>query len=378
MAAEVMAKAGLKVSVAEGKPTVGRKFLMAGKSGLNLTKDEATAEFLHAYSEAEAWLRPMIAAFGPEEVQNWARGLGQEVFTGSSGRVFPKAMKASPLLRAWLARLDGLGVDMRRRWELHDLAGTRARFKTPEGAVEFDADVVVLAMGGASWARLGSDGTWTNWLTGSAPFQPANVGLRVTWSSHMAAHLGQAIKGIALQAGTYRSRGEMTISKHGLEGGGIYSVSRGVREGHTLTVDLFPDLTEPEISRRLERPRGKASMSNHLRKVLRQDGARKALVQEWLRPLPDVPLLAGAMKSLPVTVEGLRPMDEAISTSGGVTRSQVDEALMLNTRPGVFVAGEMLDWEAPTGGYLLTGCFATGRWAGDQAARYLATKGSGT
>ncbi len=374
MAADRLAAAGCKVTLAEKMPSPGRKFLMAGKSGLNLTKDEAEAEFLRAYAEAADWLRPMLAAFGPTQVQDWARGLGQDVFTGTTGRVFPVAMKASPLLRAWLRRLDGLGVDLRRRWRLVTLEGTVAVFDTPEGLRRAQADVVVLALGGASWARLGSDGAWAEWLPGNAPFQPANVGLRIDWSAHMPPFFGQPIKGAALQAGSYQTRGEFTLSASGLEGGGVYAISRGVREGHALVLDLFPDLTIEDLHARLARPRGKASLTNHLRKVLRLDGARRALVQEWLRPFPQDAALASALKAIPVPVAGLRPMDEAISTAGGVAARQVDAGLMLRDRPGVFVAGEMLDWEAPTGGYLLTACFATGLWAGDHAADFVAAK----
>ena len=372
MAAERLAQSGCKVTIADKMPSPGRKFLMAGKSGLNLTKVEATSLFHQSYREAEPWLRPMLAAFGPDDVQNWARNLGQEVFTGSTGRVFPKVMKASPLLRAWLARLEELGVDLRKRWRLITLEGATAVFDTPDGLRRASADVLVLALGGASWARLGSDGAWREWLPGEALFQAANAGLSVDWSDHMRPFFGQPVKGVALNAGSLTSRGEFTVSSRGLEGGGIYSVSRGVREGAPLVLDLFPDLTEDEIATRLRRTRGKASLSNHLRKVLKLDGVRLALVQEWVRPMPAVDVLAKSLKSLNVPVSGLRPMDEAISTAGGVRRDQVNDGLMLLDRPGVFVAGEMLGWEAPTGGYLLTACFATGRWAGDHAVQFAA------
>ena len=372
MAAERLAQSGCKVTIADKMPSPGRKFLMAGKSGLNLTKVEATSLFHQAFSEAEPWLSPMLASFGPDDVQNWARNLGQEVFTGSTGRVFPKVMKASPLLRAWLARLEGLGVDLRKRWRLITLEGVTAVFDTPDGLRRASADVLVLALGGASWARLGSDGAWREWLPGEAPFQAANAGLSVNWSDHMRPFFGQPVKGVALSAGNLTSRGEFTVSSRGLEGGGIYSVSRGVREGAPLVLDLFPDMSEDEIATRLNRTQGKASLSNHLRKVLKLDGVRRALMQEWLRPMPAVDVLAKSLKSLNVPVSGLRPMDEAISTAGGVRRDQVNDGLMLLDRPGVFVAGEMLDWEAPTGGYLLTACFATGRWAGDHAVQFAA------
>lgn len=371
MAAERLIQAGCDVLVTEAMPSPGRKFLMAGKSGLNLTKDEGKTDFIATYADAAEWLHPMLKAFGPRQVQEWARDLGQEVFTGTSGRVFPEAMKASPLLRAWLKRLDSKGVELRKRWRLTSIEETTCVFDTPEGERRAEADVVVLALGGASWARLGSNGAWADWIEDCAPFQPANVGVVVEWSAHMEPFLGQPVKGVALHAGEMVSRGEFALSERGLEGGGIYSISRAVRDGAALTLDLFPDLSVADVAARLAKPRGKASLANHLRKALRLDGARRALVQEWLRPLPEGEALAAALKAVPVPVTGLRPMDEAISTAGGVRQAQVDERLMLRDRAGVFVAGEMLDWEAPTGGYLLTGCLATGRWAGDHAADHI-------
>lgn len=373
MAAEALGRAGLGVLVAEAKPSVGRKFLMAGKSGLNLTRDEPFAPFLAAFGEAAGPLRPMLEEFGPEAVQDWARGLGQDLFTGSSGRVFPKVMKASPLLRAWLVRLGDLGVEIRTRWRWRGWEGEAALFDTPEGEVRLEPKVTVLALGGASWARLGSDGAWAETLRGEGvevtPFQPANMGLKVDWSEHMARHFGRPVKGTALIAGGQRVRGEYVISRRGLEGGGIYAVSRAVREGAELVIDLMPDWTEDKVLAALTRPRGKASLSNHLRKVLRLDPARLALLMEFGRPLPQGAALARLIKHLPVRHEGPRPLDEAISTAGGVAWGALDEGLMLRARPGTYCAGEMLDWEAPTGGYLLTGCLATGRWAGRAAAQ---------
>jgi uncharacterized flavoprotein (TIGR03862 family) len=372
MAAEEMARAGRRVVVAEGKPSVGRKFLMAGKSGLNLTKDESPEAALAAYAEADGALAPMVRAFGPAEVQAWARGLGQEVFTGSSGRVFPVAMKASPLLRAWLGRLTGLGVDIRPRHRWTGWDGDGFAFETPGGRVVVRPAVAVLALGGASWARLGSDGAWAPWLAARgvalAPFAGANVGLRVDWSPAMARHFGAPVKGAALLAGAAPVRGEFVISARGLEGGGIYAVSRAVREGDGLALDLAPDRTEAALAERLAAPRGKESLGNFIRKRLGLDPAKLALLMEWGRPLPEGAALARLVKRLPVGHAGMRPMDEAISTSGGVRWEAVDEGLMLKALPGVFVAGEMLDWEAPTGGYLLTACLATGRWAGRAAA----------
>ena len=370
MAAEALARAGLRVVVAEAKPSVGRKFLMAGKSGLNLTKDEASDAFLAAYAEAAPALRAVLAAFGPGSVQDWARGLGQEVFTGSSGRVFPVVMKASPLLRAWMARLSGLGVDMRTRWRWVGLEDG-FRFDTPAGVQVLRPDVTVLACGGASWARLGSDGRWADLLpdVARAPFQPANMGFAVAWSAYMARHFGQPVKGIALHAGAQVSRGEIVLSAKGVEGGGIYAVSRALREGAALHLDLAPDLSLSEVAARIARPRGKASLSNHLRKTLRLDPVKLALLMECGQPLPlESDLLAALIKALPLRHAGPLPMDQAISTAGGIRLDALDAGLMIHGMPGVFAAGEMLDWEAPTGGYLITASLATGLWAGQHAA----------
>jgi uncharacterized flavoprotein (TIGR03862 family) len=373
MAAEALARAGLRVVVAEAKPSVGRKFLMAGKSGLNITKDEALEAFVAAYAEAGPVLRPALAGFGPVDVQDWARGLGQEVFTGSSGRVFPVAMKASPLLRAWLARLADLGVEIRTRWRWVGCEDG-FRFETPEGVQVLHPDVTVLACGGASWARLGSDGAWAGLLPDVplAPFQPANMGFIVAWSAHMARHLGQPVKGIALHAGGQVSRGEIVLSSRGIEGGGIYAVSRALREGAGLVLDLMPDMDVEQVADRLARPRGKASLSNHLRKVLRLDPVKLALLMEFGQPLPQgAEALAAQVKALAVPHQGPRPMDEAISTAGGISLAALDDGLMIRAMPGVFAAGEMLDWEAPTGGYLITGALATGLWAGTHAAAWV-------
>ena len=376
MAAEELARAGHSVLVAEAKPSVARKLLMAGKSGLNLTKDESFDQLISNYVEAKDWLAPMIRDFDSQAVQDWARGLGVDLFTGSTGRVFPKVMKASPLVRAWLQRLTELGVQRRTGWFWRGWNGADLQFDTADGAQVITAKVTVLALGGASWARLGSDGTWAPVLAEQgvqlASFKPANAGLVVEWSNHMATQFGAPIKGIALKAGDLTSRGEAVISERGLEGGGIYSICAAVRDGAPLTLDLLPNLSEEEVARRLSRPRGKTSLSNHLRKVLKLDPARIALLQEFGRPLPqDAKKLSQVIKALPVKHAGLRPMDEAISTAGGVTRAALDDELMLRDKPGVFCVGEMLDWEAPTGGYLLTGCLATGRWAGLAAVRFL-------
>ena len=365
MAAEELALAGRRVVVCEAKPSVGRKFLMAGKSGLNITKDEDAARFAAAYRSA--WLGPMLAGFGPEAVKDWARGLGQEVFSGSSGRVFPVTMKGSPLLRAWLRRLDGLGVEVRTRWRWAGFDGDGFRFGTPEGEAVLRPAVTVLALGGASWARLGSDGAWVPWLRDRgvevAGWQPANMGFAVDWSPHMARYFGQPVKGAVLCAGDRRERGEFVISARGVEGGGIYAVSRDLREGAGLALDLMPDVTKGEVAARLARMRAGETLANRLRK-LGLPAVAVALVMEFGRGLDPV----AAVKALPVPLAGPRPLDEAISVAGGVTEAAVTGGLELRALPRVFVCGEMLDWEAPTGGYLLTGCLATGRWAGRAAA----------
>ncbi len=370
MAAQELARAGRRVVVAEGKPSVARKLLMAGKSGLNLTKDEPFDRFLATYGPGSAPLAPILQAFGPDEVKNWAVGLKQSLLIGSTGRVFPTVMKASPLLRAWLTELRDLGVEIRTRWYWRGWEGDGCLFDTPDGPERLTSNVTVLACGGASWARLGSDGAWAEYLapTETSPFLPANMGFVVEWSDHMQRHFGSPVKGVALSAGEARSRGEFVISQTGVEGGGIYSVSRILRDGEPLFVDLMPDTPIEKIRQRIARPRGKASMTNHLRKALGLDPAKLALLLECGGPLPDD--LAPLIKSLPIPVTGPRPMDQAISTAGGLRFGALDEGLMLRSRPGVFAAGEMLGWEAPTGGYLLTACLATGYWAGRHAAHF--------
>ncbi|WP_112311506.1 TIGR03862 family flavoprotein [Pseudogemmobacter bohemicus] len=366
MAAEELALAGRRVVICEAKPSPARKFLMAGKSGLNLTKDEPAATFAAHYTPPD-WLAQMLVEFGPETVKDFARGLGQEVFTGSSGRVFPVVMKGSPLLRAWLARLAGHGVTLRTRWRWTGFSGSGLSFETPEGARVLTPRVTVLAAGGASWARLGSDGGWTPWLSargvGIAPWQPANMGLSLSWSPHMARHFGQPVKGVRLSAGGLESRGEFVISGRGLEGGGIYPLSRPLREGAALLLDLLPGLSEAEIAARLARMRPGESLANRLRK-LGLSPVQAALAMEFGRPEP-----LARLRRLVIRHDGPRPLDEAISVAGGIRREALTPDLELRPLPGIFACGEMLDWEAPTGGYLLTGCFATGRWAGRAAAR---------
>lgn len=365
MAAETLAAAGHKVVIADAMPSVGRKFLMAGKSGLNLTKHEDIDTFIAGYGVISPAMEQALRDFGPTEVVAWAEGLSQEVFTGSTGRVFPKAMKASPLLRAWMARLDALGVELRTRLRWVGWDGDAPVFESPEGQITMPAKRVILALGGASWARLGSNGAWAAQIPDSvAPFAPANMGFRVNWSDHMSAHLGKPIKAIKLTAGDTVSRGEIVLSKDGIEGGGIYSVSKAMREGARLTVDLLPDWDLARIRQALEKPQGKNSLSNHLRKTLKLDAAQIALLTEFGRPFPRD--LAPLIKALPIAHDGPHPIDQAISTAGGV-RFDALQGFMLGERPDVFCAGEMLDWEAPTGGYLITACLASGRAAALQA-----------
>ncbi|UWP98295.1 TIGR03862 family flavoprotein [Aliiroseovarius crassostreae] len=375
MAAGDLARAGIKVTLAEAKPSPARKFLMAGKSGLNLTKDEPLEQFLANYSGSER-IRDITAGFGPEAVMGWARGLGQEVFTGSSGRVFPKVMKASPLLRAWMAELGELGVQLKTRWRWMGWEEEALIFDTPDGRVIDRPDATVLALGGASWRRLGSDAAWVPWLEQKgltlAPFQPSNVGLVVQWSDHMQKHFGRPIKPARLTAGAHSVRGEFVISSRGLEGSAIYAMSRALREGAALFVDLVPERDVADVAARLGRARGKATLTNHLRKQLKLGPVQIALLQEFARPLPQAPeQLASLIKAVPIRHEGPRPLDEAISVAGGLRFEELDQGLMIRALPGVFACGEMLDWDAPTGGYLLTACLATGRHAGRAAADYL-------
>ncbi|KRW95557.1 TIGR03862 family flavoprotein [Paracoccus sp. MKU1] len=381
MAAEVLAGQGVRVVVAEAMPTPARKFLMAGKSGLNLTRDEPWARFVTHYGGSAPGLRPPPeylenGEMGPAEVMAWARGLGVELFTGSTGRVFPVGMKASPLLRAWLARLAGQGVALRTRWRWSDFDGDGWRFAVPDGVEVLRPRAVVLALGGASWPRLGSDAAWVPWLRDKGvavtPFRPANMGFRVAWSAQMARHFGQAVKGVALHVADRVGRGEWVVTAGGIEGGGIYEVAAAMRDGDEAFVDLAPDLGAGELARRFARAPLKLSVGNRLRRVL-GDPLRAALLMEWGRPLPAEPeRLAMRAKALRVRHEGPMDIARAISSAGGIAAESLTGELELKALPGVFAAGEMLDWEAPTGGYLLTGCLSTGCLAGRGAAAYLA------
>lgn len=374
MAADVLSAHGVAVTVYEAMPSPARKFLMAGKSGLNITKEEPFEPFMQAYGASmPVALRRALEGLGPAEVMAWAEALGQSLFTGSSGRVFPTVMKASPLLRAWLARLTAQGVvlERRARWEGWD--GDALLIRRPGGVERVRADVTILAAGGASWPRLGADGAWAGWMGAAdvAPFAPANMGFEVDWTPHMARHFGAPVKGCVLRAGALEARAEFVISARGVEGGGIYAVSQAVREGAPLVVDLVPDLELAVVAKRLAKRRKKDTVTAHLRKALRLDPVKIALLQEFGRPFEGD--LAQKIKGLELRHAGPRPLAEAISTAGGLRFSALDDGLMLRGRNMVFAAGEMLDWEAPTGGYLITACLATGRYAALAACQRLAS-----
>jgi uncharacterized flavoprotein (TIGR03862 family) len=368
MAADILSAAGHSVLIADAMPSPARKFLMAGKSGLNLTK--VGSGFIEAFGDIPDSMVAALNDFGPDQVIEWANGLGQEVFIGSTGRVFPVVMKASPLLRAWLKRLDAQKVTLYTRWRWTGWDQDNWVFETPTGTQSVSADIVILAFGGASWARLGSDGHWAEKFSeDTAPFKPANMGFVVSWSDHMTPHFGSPVKGCTLMAGAHQSSGEFVISSRGLEGGGVYAISAAVRDGAPLTIDLLPSLSVEDIRAKLSR-KGKESLSNVLRKSLRLDPVKIALLNEFGRPFPSD--LAKLIKELPVRHGGPRPMDEAISVAGGLRFDALDDGFMMHRCKGVFCVGEMLDWEAPTGGYLITGCLATGRHAALAAIEYAA------
>mgnify|MGYP000893991099 FL=1 len=380
MAAEQAAQAGMRVAVAEAMPSPARKFLMAGKSGLNLTKAEEPNSFLQHF-DTIAPLKPILAQFGPAEVIGFAQGLGQEVFTGSTGRVFPTRMKASPLLRAWLARLDALGVVLlrRHRWIGPLTTDAPHLLTTPKGQVAVTARALILALGGASWARLGSDGAWQTPVAAAGvpivPIQASNVGLQRAWSDHMRPFSGQPVKNIELTVADQQSRGEFVITQSGVEGGAIYALGRMLRQTPLARIDLAPQLSIHALRDMISNRKPKDSLSNFLRKSVKLDATKRALLFELTRPMPrDTDGLIAAIKAAPLQVSGPRPIDEAISTAGGLSWDALTPELMLRDFPGVFCAGEMLDWDAPTGGYLITACLATGRWAGRAAADYLSAK----
>jgi len=399
MAAEAIAGAGVAVAVFDAMPSAGRKFLLAGRGGLNLTHSEPIESFLSRYGRAEPRIAPLLQAFGPDALREWAHGLGIDTFVGSSGRVFPSEMKAAPLLRAWLHRLRAAGarLRMRHRWTGWDDAG-RLRFEAPNGPLAVRARAVVLALGGASWARLGSDGAWVEALAARgvpvAPLQPANCGFDLGtlagrcepgWSPYFVGRFaGQPLKTVAAAMdGSVWRTGDFVITDTGIEGTLVYWLSAALRDAiaaHgsvTLRVDLTPGRSRERLAADLAKPRGGRSFANHLRARAAIDGIQAGLLREALGPeglaaaAAEPSRLADAIKSLPLPLARPRPIDEAISTAGGVRFEALDESLMLREMPGLFCAGEMLDWEAPTGGYLLTACFASGRAAGAGAARFV-------
>jgi uncharacterized flavoprotein (TIGR03862 family) len=389
MAAEVLAQGGAGVTVYDAMPSAGRKFLMAGRGGLNLTHSEALPAFLTRYREAMPPITAAITAFPPDVLRAWSEALGQPTFVGSSGRVFPEAFKASPLLRAWLRRLDSMGVQLklRHRWTGWDHEG-QLSFQTPEGKRAVDAHATVLALGGASWPRLGSDGAWAQILAARgvaiSPLKPANCGFTVAWSDIFRDRFeGQPLKGVALSFGEHSVRGEAVITRAGLEGGAIYALSADLREAilssgqATLRIALRPDLDINDLVARLSAPRSKQSFSNWLRKAAHISPVGIGLLQEAaiasgvsLSSLSPASL-AERINAVPIQLNGIAPIARAISTAGGISFDELDTDFMIRPLPGTFAAGEMLDWEAPTGGYLLQAAFATGAAAGRGVLKYL-------
>ena len=401
MAAETLALAGVQVEVFDAMPSVGRKFLLAGRGGLNITHSEAFDAFAGRYGTRRDRIEPLISAFGPQALRDWVEALGVGTFVGTSGRVFPDEMKAAPLLRAWLQRLREAGVrfHVRHRWTGWTDDG-RLRFATPAGPLEVRADATILALGGGSWARLGSDGAWVPLIAARgievAPLRPANCGFVAAspradaaggWSDHFRSRFaGQPLKSVAmrLDGDSAAARpGEAMISADGIEGSLIYALSAAIREridaagSATLNIDLAPGRPLERVLAEVSHPRGARSLASHLQSRVGIAGVKMALLRECLSPdeLADPARLAAAIKTLPLRLTATRPLDEAISSAGGVRFEDLDTGLMVRRQPGLFLAGEMLDWEAPTGGYLLTACFASGRRAGEGALTWLAGRG---
>lgn len=375
-AAELLGQHGHKVTIYEAMPTPARKFLMAGKSGLNLTHNEEFEKFKTRYGHAAPNLEHALDDLMPLDIRRWANELGADTFVGSSGRVFPKVMKASPLLRNWLKRLEQLGVTLKTRHRWQGFDGEQLLFQTPDGAVTAKHDATILALGGISWPRLGGNGDWIEHLKSLSveitPFQPANCGFEVNWSDYFKEKFaGEPIKSVSATSDLGTNKGEFVISKHGVEGSLIYHHSAALRDEinnkgqATLALDLVPDQSIDKLTAKLEKQNRKQSFSNLLRKGAKLTGAKAALVREVTLEANklDSVELAKLIKALPLKLATTRPIKDAISSAGGVKWSEVDQNYMLKKRPGLFVAGEMLDWEAPTGGYLLTACFATGRAA---------------
>jgi uncharacterized flavoprotein (TIGR03862 family) len=383
MAAEVLAKAGVRVIVFDAAASPARKFLLAGRGGLNLTHSEPRDRFMTRYRAAASRLGPAIAAFPPEALRQWCEELGEPTFVGTSGRVFPRNFKSSPLLRAWLRRLATLGVEIRPRHRFSGFDDTGALvFETPHGTLIQQASATVLACGGASWPRLGSDGAWVEALRAAgvevAPLRPANCGFGVHWSTPFRERfVGAPLKSIALRFGAERVRGEALVTASGLEGGAVYALAAPLREAIEahgeawLEIDLKPDLALDALTRKLARPRGAQSLATFLRKTTGLAPVAIALLREAGAPPPDAAALALAIKQARVRLDAVAPIARAISSAGGVAWSELDGELMLRRMPGLFAAGEMLDWEAPTGGYLVQACFATGAAAGRGALQWL-------
>ncbi len=382
MAAEAALEAGARVSIYDAMPSPARKFLMAGKSGLNITHSEDAKIFRSRYTAPDARLTAFVEAFGPDEIRAWMAGLGIESYAGSSGRVFPVGMKSSPLLRRWLARLGAAGAALhtRHRWTGWE-AGAPV-FEAPVGPVRVEADRAILALGGASWSRLGSNGAWADILAARGveiePFRPSNCGFTLDWSDRLlATHEGAPVKGVSLSVGRQPQRGDFVITRTGIESGAVYPLAAALGAAisaggtATLTVDLLPDTDEAALAARLEAASPKVSVSNRLRKAARLDAVKIALVNEVTRGAPprDPATLARFLKALPLTLTGTAPMDAAISTAGGVSWAALDDHLMLKAVGGTYCAGEMIAWDAPTGGYLLSACLAMGRAAGIAAAQ---------
>ena len=387
MAAEVLSQAGVRVDLYDGMPSVGRKFLLAGVGGMNITHSEAYPAFLSRYAERAPQIAPLLRSFDADALCRWIHDLGIETFIGSSGRVFPTDMKAAPLLRAWLKRLrdSGVVIHTRHRWLGWDEYGA-LRIDSPEGEKTLKPDATLLALGGGSWSRLGSDGAWMLPLeqrgVGLAPLQPSNCGFEVqAWSELLVSKFaGAPLKNIAIGLNDDIPRlGECVITATGIEGSLIYALSAPIREAinqygaAVIHIDLLPGRPVDKLQAALSKPRGSRSMAKHLHSQVGIDGVKAALLRELTdaATFADPALLARAIKALPLTLIKTRPLDEAISSAGGVTFEAMDEQLMLKALPGVFCAGEMLDWEAPTGGYLLTGCFASGRAAGLGIVQWL-------
>lgn len=382
MAAEVARAAGVAVDVYEGKGSVGRKFLLAGKGGLNLTHSEALADFVGRYGSQRDEIAAWLAQLGPDTLREWARGLNVETFVGSSGRVFPSDLKAAPLLRRWVHRLRGQGV----RFHVHHYcvgvdADRTVHCRTPSGERALPADAVVLAMGGGSWPELGSDGQWTSWLQADiAPLQPSNCGFDVAWTSHFAQrYAGHPLKSVVVSTRDRKLQGEFVVTTNGVEGSVIYALSSELRaaidaNGEVgIYLDLTPDRDLGRLQRELARPRNGRSLTGHLRRCAGIEGVKAGLIYEVVAESvrSDPAQLAASIKSLPLRLLRPRPLAESISTAGGVRFSALNDSLMVESLPGVFCAGEMIDWEAPTGGYLLTACFASGRVAAQGAVAWL-------